>query len=224
VPKNTAEYILAEALATDCLTGAPVENAIAHVFYSNFVQNDEGLSYIHKFAPEAVANHARRRLNEEFSHPSFCEDDDVRRAIRGIEEAHSGMYETDGKKTPDSTYFFIELGSQACRRIKLGDDNLRDAVEALLELNEEDDKIEEQIRRIVRAGTNHHDRVRAAVASYCNDDYPMLGLRACQRLITDGDSAFREGLYDLVTPDPDQAPSRSTILTYLKAQFKGRKL
>lgn len=177
VPAKTGlESVVIEALAAQQLIGEAALSALHNLFWTHFVLDDDGLTWLYKHASKATGNfYAGHRLVEY----TRAYDDDKR-----------GTYEAR-KAVEKAMEHDSELGERMTQRV-VEDEAFQHAIEALMMTEEDEETQHANVRRIVELNVTDKDRVFAAVVGASRGEHAFRGLRACQR--AERDPAFFEAV------------------------------
>jgi len=177
------EYICVRALATSELLGESATSAVYSIFWQNFVENDGGLHYLHRFADRETANYyARQRLLRYIGH----DGPQAHYVARSLVE--------------DSMTHDHALAERFSMRL-VRDRNLVAAIEAIGMTNDDKDTQHTNVRRIVELNASRMDHVITRVVDTTRDKQALLGLRACQRIEADATFFAACDAYVLAHPD-----------------------
>jgi len=185
--KHPLEYTIIQALAKGELVGESAKSAMHTIFWSHFVDDDDGLHYLDKYSKQSSNFYARQRLRQ-YIEVDYRRERNARAhaARRAVEEA---------MKDCDRT-----LGERFCRRV-CDEPNMRDAIEALLKTEEPEEMQLRHVRKIVELNATRVDYVIARIADACDSKHALLGLRACQRVERDPDFFACVDAYVLAHPN-----------------------
>lgn len=209
-PKHALEYTILKALMCGDLHGESANGAMHTLFWMHFVEDDDGLTYLHKYAPrEAASFYARQRLRgyTEFSDHTSSRST-VWQARHAIEDA---MKPVDGRPRN----YDHDLGKRFSRHLQT-DRNLCDAIEAVMSSDFPEEEHRRQVRQIVELNATRMDHVIAAVVHATWEDSALLGLRACQRLEAEPRSDFFKAVDAYVLAHADT----KGLEAFLKPHFK----
>jgi len=163
--KTGLEAVVIEALATHQLTGDSAKSALHNLFWTHFVLDDGGLSWLYKHASRETGNfYAGQRLNEY-----------VQTYAKGNHETYAVQRTVEDVMKHDR-----ELGSRMAQRVA-DDEAFLHAIEALLMTDEDEDIQHANVRRIVELNVTDKDLVLASIVCASRGDHALRGLRACQR-------------------------------------------
>jgi hypothetical protein len=200
--KTGLEYIVIGALATDQLTSDSAKGAVHNLFWTHFVLDDDGLSWLCKYATKDTGNfYANQRLR------TYVEVSDDRNP-----EAYGARNAVEDCMKHDR-----ELGARMQLRVN-EDAAFQHAIEALLMTNEEVEIKHANIQRLVELNATDKDRVFASIvaASY---DHALRGLRACQR--AERDPEFFEAIAAIARRETNPAARSKCINAFLhKSRMK----
>jgi hypothetical protein len=193
--KHSLEFTVVGALANGHLVGDSAASAVHNLFWLRFVQDDDGLTYLNKFASKEIGNfYARERLCEYTRHYSAGRYD-VRSAIEDVMKHDA------------------QLGARLCQRA-MKDEALCDAIEALLLTGEPEEVQQGNIRRLIELQATPKDRVVAAIVDATSSDRALLGLRTCQRI--EHDTAFFDALVTVVGMDASTVARNKRVRAFLR--------
>ncbi len=168
VPKLGLEYVVIKALACSDLHGDSAASAVHNLFWMHFIEDDDGLHYLCKYAEKDIGNfYARERLLRYLRY-----DDSAPRRERNYRV--TGAIE-DAMKERNAA-----LGERFCRTA-MTDLAVRDAIDAMLLTSEPPEVQHDNIRKLVELNASRMDHVIAAVTDATRGEHALLGLRACQR-------------------------------------------
>jgi hypothetical protein len=186
--KHALEYIVIKALSCADLHGDSAASAVHSLFWLHFVEDDDGLTYLCKYSPKESGNfYASQRLMD---YVRYNGPDRTYAVTSAIEDAM--------KHNPG-------LGERFSQRAGV-DRNLREAIEALLLTGEAEEIQHDNVRKIVKLNATRMDHVIAAIVEATRGDYPLLGLRACQRIERDVEFFTACDAFVLAHPDGDGMP------------------
>jgi hypothetical protein len=165
--KHPLGYTVIKALSCGDLRGESADSAIHSLFWLHFVDDDDGLTYLCKYAPKEHGNfYANQRLT---SYVRYNGPDHAYAVTSAIEEAM--------KHNPGLGERFSKTAAT--------DHNLRAAIEALLLTNEPEEVQHNNVRKIVELNATRMDHVITAIVEATRAAHALLGLRACQRAEND---------------------------------------
>jgi len=217
-PKYGLEYVVIQALARNELHGESATSAAHNLFWMHFVDDDDGLTYLHKYAPKENANfYARQRLQHYLDHHgartvSTELQQSLYDATSAIEDAMKPQPDDDLSRREN---YNRELGERFCRRVAV-DQNVRDAIAAVMLTNDPEEVRLVQVRRLVELNATRLDHVIAATVRATGENHALIGLRACQRLEAEPESDFFKAVDAHVMAHPDGRG----LVTFLKPHCK----
>jgi hypothetical protein len=213
-PKHALEYTILKALMCGDLHGESANGVMHTLFWMHFVEDDDGLTYLHKYAPRESANfYARQRLRD------FTEFVDRTSNRSGAWDARHRVEDAMKPVGGRPRNYDHELGERFSRRF-LTDRNLCDAIAAVMTADFPQEEQLRQVRQIVELNATRMDHVIAAVVHATWEDSALLGLRACQRLEAEPKSDFFKAVDAYVLAHADT----QGLKTFLKPHFKLPKL
>lgn len=196
-PRDGLEHHTIRALARGDLHGESAASVVHHLFWMHFVENDEGLTYLGKFAARNTGNfYARERLMQYLRYNHHSGNYSVQCAIEDAMKEHNRT-----------------LGERFAKRSR-EEKNLSDAISALRMTSEPEEVQLANIRRIVEINATRMDHVIAGIVDATREDQPLLGLRACQR--AENDPEFFKTVDAFVLAHPDGRG----MVTFLKPHCK----
>lgn len=162
--KTRLEAIVIDALATQQLISDSAKSALHDLFWTHFVLDDDGLSWLYKYS-KAIGNfYAVQRLNE------YTQSYD-----NGEYNADQARYAIKEAMRHDD-----ELGTRMGQRVT-EDEAFQHAIEALLLTDEAEETQYANVRRLVELNVTDKDLVFASIVDASRSDHAFRGLRACQR-------------------------------------------
>jgi len=196
--KHPLEYIVVKALSCGDLHGDSAVSAVHNLFWMHFVEDDEGLSYLCKYAAKNQGNfYARERLLR------YLQYDDSRDGNCEVTCAIE-----DAMKNGNTA-----LGERFCRHA-IADRAVRDVIEAILLTNEPEDVQLTNVRKLVELNAMRMDHVIVAIVEATRRAHALLGLRACQRVESDPEFFTAADAFVLAHP------TGRGMITFLKPHCK----
>jgi len=178
------EYVVIEALATQQLIGDSAKSAMHNLFWTHFVLDDDGLTWLYKHTSKEIGNfYAGQRLNE-YTRAYDNEKRDTYQARNAVE---------------DVMKHDRELGGRMAKRV-VEDEALQHAIEALLMTEEAEEVQHANVRRIIELNATDKDRVFASIVDASRGEHAFRGLRACQR--AERDPEFFEAIAEIARRIP----------------------
>ena len=197
--KHSLEFVVVGALCQGHLIGESAVGALHNLFWLRFVQDDTGLTYLHKYASKETGNfYAGQRLLEYTRYYADGRSNDCYNVTSAIDDAMKH----------NST-----LGQLLHQRVAV-DDAFRDAFEALLLTGEDEETQHANVRSLVELNATPKDRVLAAICDATYSDRALLGLRACQRI--EHDAKFFEALVAVVGTDATTVARSKRVRAFLR--------
>jgi hypothetical protein len=196
--KHSLEFVVVNALSHGHLVGESAAHAVHNLFWLRFVQDDDGLTYLHQYASKETGNfYACQRLLEYTRH--YVADG---RGNYAVTSAIEDVMKHDSI-----------LGERICQRVAT-DDAFCAAIEALLLTGEPEEVQHGNIRRLVELNATPKDRVVAAIADATHSDLALRGLRACQRI--EHDVAFFDALVAVVGTEASTVARKKRVRAFLR--------
>lgn len=163
--KTGLESVVIAALASQQLTGDAAKSAVNNLFWTHFVEDDDGLTWLYKYASKEVGNfYAGQRLDG---------------YVRAYDSGRGGAWQA-ANAVRDVLKGDYDLAERMAQRV-VEDEALQHAIEALLMTDEDEDAQHANIRRIIELSITDKDFVFAGIVSASRGTNALRGLRACQR-------------------------------------------
>lgn len=219
--KSGMEFVVADALGSSLIVGRAAATAVHTLFWTHLVDDDDGLSYLHRVSPRHVsAFYVRTRLHKYVNPVTDLNDSTTETDPRfAADVALDAVFGYD-KKHLGRPFWVSALNTRITPQLGRYS-TLCAAIDQVMLTDVDDAQKHALVVDFVLHEATPIDHAYAMIiaATEASDGTALLGLRACQRL-----EANTHNLLALLTTLREQRPNKHQVLSALRAHFKGVRL